>query len=91
MAPRCDLCSVSKVSGLCPSKRHVKSSPTKKLPPKEEEEGEQAQVKVELEPAVIGDKVLEGEVRRTDGTEVEKRVIKEEHDGHVDTSARLVW
>lgn len=88
MAPRCDLCSVSKVSGLCPSKRHVKATPTKALPPGKEKE---AQVKVAVEPAVISDKVLEGEVLQTDGAEVEKRLVKEEHDGHIDTSAKLVW
>lgn len=102
MAPRCDLCEVAKVSGLCPSKRHVKLSPKKLATSKVQEKIEEAEVKVELEPAVVDGKVIEGRIVKNETSEtgvgpedhpdsMEERTIKEEHDGQVDESSKLVW
>lgn len=92
------MCSLSKVSGLCPSKRYIKASPIKKgsvndpATVKVDAEPE-ANVKIELEPALVEGQVIQSELVKTEeqDTLIEKRHMKEEHNDHVDTSTSLVW
>jgi endonuclease-3 len=86
IGPRCDLCHVARVPGLCPSKQAV--SPRKpKISPAKAEHLAEPVVKVEVDDAVIEGAKVEGEVlleangetlevRKTEGEEA--KVLKHE-------------
>lgn len=76
VGPRCDLCNVAKIPGLCPSKQRVTPRKISKAK-KEELEGE-AKIKIEIEPALVDDTIVQGELLElpaetsTGNTEVEE-------------------
>ena len=59
VGPRCDLCDVASVSGLCPSERVVKLSPKKR-----EQEEAKAKIEVTVDPILIKGEIVEGVIKK---------------------------
>ena len=78
VGPRCDLCDVAKVPGLCPSKQAV--SPRKTTRAKAEQAEVKAEPKVEVvAPAIIDGQIVEGKLLEApDGSVQEIRSVKVE-------------
>jgi len=74
--PRCDLCEISKVAGLCPSKRKVVVKKTHRA--KTEQLEADAKTKIDLPTVFIKGEIVTAELVLTEDTTKELRHVKKE-------------